>query len=406
MKKSIRIALEATGLKPVYKLLWKSKLFLQKQVAKQLQRLRFSSEVLGPPKGISTVSDLRNQKISYIEIFPSEKVQLPVQRFTPSYGSLQKTETRETVTTHSLSSYVLTLDQARIYGDNGLILTQEDHMVEEFAGSFRGRSAAHEIFYTWKLPPPTKVKGRCAVVGYNYAHGYYHWMLEILPRIELLRRSGLSYDHVYMNRPQLPFQMETLNKIPFHPAHVLWADENAHFKVDQAIIPSVHVGEIPLWVCTYLQSLFLPVAPTSSSAKKRLFVSRRKAARRRILNEEKLKSMLAPFGFCEVLLEDYTVAEQAALFHQAECIIAAHGAALTNLVFCSPKTIVVELFSPIRTYSNYQTLSRLMKLEYHGLLTCTRSLSKTEVRKQDLIVDCTALLQYLQENIDLFQKKA
>ncbi len=38
-------------------------------------------------------------------------------------------------------------------------------------------------------------------------------------------------------------------------------------------------------------------------------------------------------------------AEQVRAFAEAECIVGAHGAGLTNLAFCSPGAAVVELFA-------------------------------------------------------------
>ncbi|HBW56875.1 MAG TPA: hypothetical protein DEF27_03370, partial [Oscillatoriales bacterium UBA8482] len=58
------------------------------------------------------------------------------------------------------------------------------------------------------------------------------------------------------------------------------------------------------------------------------------------------------WGVVPVELETLSVAEQARLFAHAKVIIAPHGAGLTNLMFCSPETIVIELVSPhyIRHY--------------------------------------------------------
>ena len=41
-----------------------------------------------------------------------------------------------------------------------------------------------------------------------------------------------------------------------------------------------------------------------------------------------------------------SVEEQVKFFSSADMVVGAHGAALTNLVFCRPGTRVVELFSP------------------------------------------------------------
>ena len=47
------------------------------------------------------------------------------------------------------------------------------------------------------------------------------------------------------------------------------------------------------------------------------------------------------------------------MFWNAECIIGAHGAAFSNLIFCKPKTKVIEIkpFNhPGKNYQRYQKL--------------------------------------------------
>jgi capsular polysaccharide biosynthesis protein len=64
-------------------------------------------------------------------------------------------------------------------------------------------------------------------------------------------------------------------------------------------------------------------------------------------------------------LESMSVIEQAALFSQAEIIIAPHGSGLTNLIFCQPNTKVIELFSPNYVYHCYWWISNLVELDYY-----------------------------------------
>ena len=54
-----------------------------------------------------------------------------------------------------------------------------------------------------------------------------------------------------------------------------------------------------------------------------------------------------------------------AIFRDARCVVAAHGAALANLVFATPGTAVLELFSPDYLRPDcYFTLSRRQDLAY------------------------------------------
>ncbi|MDJ1175384.1 hypothetical protein [Roseofilum capinflatum] len=54
-----------------------------------------------------------------------------------------------------------------------------------------------------------------------------------------------------------------------------------------------------------------------------------------------------------------------ALAHQ---IVAPHGAGLSNLVFCSPGTQVIELFSPNYVETHYWVLSQELDLDYYYLM--------------------------------------
>ena len=56
--------------------------------------------------------------------------------------------------------------------------------------------------------------------------------------------------------------------------------------------------------------------------------------------------MVAKAGFQTVFPEDLDFEAQCALFSRVQSVIAIHGAALTNLVFCQPGVRVLEIFAP------------------------------------------------------------
>lgn len=397
MNRAARILLEGTGLKLIYKLLKRSSRYLQSVIARRLQPLGVSSEKLGPPKGLIAVDDyVRLHGLENVEVWPAEIRSDPLQHFVPIDSQLKQCVTTAFATTTILAAHVVVLPRARVIGANGLVITEEDRVVKETLGSFRGSDVPHPIFSSIRLPSVHHYQGRFAVVGYNYAHGYYHWMLEVLPRFEILRRSKVAFDGVYMSPLITRFQREALDAIGFDPQCAVWSDAKTHIKADSLIVPSLPgaPGQIPRWVADYLRNLFLPNSAVAQD--QRLLISRRKAARRRILNEEAVFVALQPLGFREVILEDFSLQEQARLFASAQCIVATHGAALTNLVFCSPGARVVELFAPTRYYNNFQVLSHLMGLQYQGLLTSLKGVSRTEARKQDLLVDVGNLSSYVE----------
>jgi capsular polysaccharide biosynthesis protein len=92
-------------------------------------------------------------------------------------------------------------------------------------------------------------------------------------------------------------------------------------------------------------------------------ISRAGAANRRILNEADLLQALSPLGFERYRLEALPIEEQIALFQDAECVVAPHGAGLANLVF-APETAVVELFAADYIVPHYYLLCKAVGASY------------------------------------------
>jgi len=87
-----------------------------------------------------------------------------------------------------------------------------------------------------------------------------------------------------------------------------------------------------------------------------------------VLNEPQIVRLLSGYGFQKVVLESMPVAEQVRLFMSAETVVSAHGSGLTNLVFCHPRTKVLELFSPHYVNVLYWVLSNHVDLDYYYLI--------------------------------------
>ncbi len=105
---------------------------------------------------------------------------------------------------------------------------------------------------------------------------------------------------------------------------------------------------VPQWSCAFLRGLFLPVETREKSFSKaeRIYISRKKASNRRIINEQEVINLLEKFAFKTITIESISVAQQASLLANSQVIVATHCAGLTNLVFGNPGTKVIEIFHP------------------------------------------------------------
>lgn len=362
----------------------KPNLFCGKQVARWLQKLPFSSVTLGPPKGYTFAKELSKQAgITYIPLTAAEEIGIDEFPLSERKGSMIE----------SKEDFVIEIPHARIYGRNGVVITEEDRILADTAYEWINTLSEHSIFKKLKFPKLEQREERIAVIASKGADCFYHWFFEVLPRLELLKRSGVAYDKLYIGSLRANYQRPCLEKLGIDFEKVIWTTGKTHIQASSVIVPSLAGGEsgaIPKWACAFLRETFLPKG--ASSCGKRLYVSRRQAPTRRILNEEELLVHLRERGFEEVVLESLPIEKQAELFASAECIIAPHGAGFSHLVFCSPGTTVYELFCPKYLNRCYWVLSRQMGLDYHFQVGSQENLTSEQLAHNDYTVSIESIL--------------
>lgn len=237
---------------------------------------------------------------------------------------------------------------------------------------------------------------------------YFHWMFDVLPRIKLLQSGGLEIadiDYFLINsRKFLPFHKETLDALGIPETKRLENYNYPHIKAEKLIVPSFPGSPawMPKWSCDFLRNVFIERQAIKEPEKiEYIYISRGSVTSRRILNEDEVINVLNKFGFKSVTLETMSVAEQASLMASAKVVIAPHGSGLTNLVFCSPGTKVIEIFSPNYVYPCYWLVSNLVNLEYFYLLgeifnsIYFHQLIYPNSKSEDIFVNINSLLKIM-----------
>lgn len=276
----------------------------------------------------------------------------------------------------------------------------------------------HSIFQRDEpLPPPQRLPGRVAILSGLSGHIYYHWLFDVLPRVEILRehlqQQGLdlsSIDYFVVNNFEKSYQRETLAALGIPAKKVVESDRVPHIQANELVVPSFagHFDWVPPSSIDFLRRTFLTANdPAKESLQqqhkklKRIYVSRTNANYRHIFNEPAVIELLSQFDFVPVILETMTVAEQVQLFSQAEIVVSPHGSGLTNLAFCSPKTTVIECFSPHYLRTDYWMISQYLQLNHYYLVgesfACTslRQLMYPSGLTEDFSVDIGALRSLL-----------
>jgi tetratricopeptide (TPR) repeat protein/capsular polysaccharide biosynthesis protein len=263
--------------------------------------------------------------------------------------------------------------------DQSAVITADNHFIADLSPDFPILSpqhpdkhpSKHSIFTIEKLPAIYCVDGNVAVLTGLLNNTYFHWMFDILPRFELLQRSGINLDSIdyFLVSTRCSFQQESLKRLGIPEHKLLTIEDGTHIQAESLIVPSFpgSVAWMPGWACTFLRNLFLSSNP-STAPHTRLYLSRQTSSDRRVINETEIMQLLQTLGFTCISLESLSVVEQAQLLAAANVVVAPHGSALSNLVFCNPGTTVIELFPPNYVYPCYWLISNLVGLEYYYLV--------------------------------------
>jgi capsular polysaccharide biosynthesis protein len=179
-------------------------------------------------------------------------------------------------------------------------------------------------------------------------------MLEVVPRIELVKRHAekeyKEANRIILNSTGSKYHQEVLNYLGL-TERVLTTND-ASFIAEELITPSLAGIMInpPPWACSYVREALIGMADNAGEFEspygRRIYISRNKGKTRRVIQEERIIEVLTSYGFTVVYPENLSVAQQIKMFSEVEAVVSPHGAALTNTIFCSPGTRVIELFSP------------------------------------------------------------
>lgn len=282
---------------------------------------------------------------------------------------------------------MILIPNGEVFSPNGYLKIQDDIVAESMWENERSWQINSLQSESKKLTThPLFIKGTVASIAQPSSSCYYIWLTQTLDRLRILQASKASYDWIYMSLDQ-PFMKESLKLIGVNLDKIINATEHNHIQAETLIGFSATVRkklQNNKLFCNqknlasycsdqhikYLQSTFLPlINSASNNFGEKIFISRKDSHNgRHIQNEDQIFALFKEMGFQKYCLTELSMIEQVAVFHNAKIIIAAHGAALANLIFCKPKTKLLEVFQA-RSSCTYWYMAQQLDLDYRYLKT-------------------------------------
>ena len=209
---------------------------------------------------------------------------------------------------------------------------------------------------------------------------YYHLIVEILSRLafvdryEQYRNYPILVDEVVLRIPQYRSALECINKVGHS---VIKIEQDQKYLVKDLVLPSPNVWmPINVYDRKQMRSADFMISDTVLSnirdavgvwqkrpAWRKIFVSRKNTQAVRLKNEREVRELFAQNDFEIVYTEEMTFREQIECFGQAKCVVAATGAALTNIIFCQPETLIGCIIPAQDKFCMYSTIGYILGLK-------------------------------------------
>jgi hypothetical protein len=379
------------------------------------------------PKGVyDTALGYINAQLTprgeYVEIYPEHVTQL---RTSPAFKKALSPYTiydewaaEDPLTLKAKTDYfAVRVPNARLYTNNISlisIIADDDMLLGDISlqyisardSTVRGNESP--ILKQRYFVHPKKYRGTVfsMLPGGAATFNYGHWLIDVIPRIHLLKQSGWyeKVDYFLVPSYRKDYEIDTLKLLGIDASKIIESNEQLHIQADAIIASSHPRGErsylIPRWVINYLNEAYLTddILRNDLDFPPLIYISRSDSGLRRVTNEGEVMNMLSQYGFKTFVLSQLSFTDKVNLFYNAKVIVAASGAGLSNILFSRPGTKLVEIFSEGYVQSFFYNIANFKDLEHH-LLVC-KSPSPARNMKEGLTEDITIELDKLKPILD------
>lgn len=277
----------------------------------------------------------------------------------------------------------------------GTKIFRESFAFPNHLDDWRRRSLFKFFAKNYALRRRRRIESEALWITDYWSTGYFHWLADALTRLFVV------HDRVHELLLILPgkyreFEFVESTLKAFGITNVDFIDRNEVLECRSLLLPShtAPSGHFNAAAIRGVRNVLLE-AYGSTDGNERLYITRSRATKRRILNEDAITPILNEFGFQTICTEDLSFAEQVRVCSRARYLVSNHGAGLTNMLFMRDGGSVLELRHQSDCINNcYFTLASALDLNYH-YQTCAAKIPIADPHEADLVVDPNELKRNL-----------
>lgn len=266
------------------------------------------------------------------------------------------------------AKYLVRLPGAMLTGADGLVVLPDGRFAAESI-----YDATHLVGHpAYRTPSRRRMIDKpgeyySLVIEYATEGNYYHWVHDAILRLHGILEHLPPETQFVVPTGLTRNQAALLHLVGVDPERVVEFDGAQSWRLESLWFSPTSSGsgvDSPAADRWLRDTALDAYSITPAGADRKIYISRKRAEYRRIVNESDVVDLLTDRGFEVHHPEAYTIRDQVALFAEAAVVVAAHGAGFTNILFAPPGLTVVEIFEPSRLSKCYWSMCAALDHQY------------------------------------------
>jgi len=206
---------------------------------------------------------------------------------------------------------------------------------------------------------------------YSDAENYFHFWIDVVGDLIFLKKSLAPSEAVdcYV----IPFggaswQKEILEMCGIEESKIIPLNSFDALNASCLIVPIRNKGGRinHTWIGNSVRE-YIGWQQSQISASRKIYITRLDSSRRPLHKEDLIIEILKEDGFEIITCSGLTVKEQQKIFSESSLVVAPHGAALTNIIWMSPGTTLLEFIPVQHANPCFRDLAYQLDINYYNI---------------------------------------
>ncbi len=292
-------------------------------------------------------------------------------------------------------------------GRNKLVLDESSRMIDNHSGvnAYLCQPLANN-----NLSASVRFEGLSVLLTARNSSNFYHWHFDVLTALGMVEECGIKLaeiDNIILTKKESSFQLPMLELLGISDKQIKIIEPGYHYvHCDEMLLPRIsnQMGKRqPRKHISWLREKYLnkrDKAQDKNRAKKIAIVRDVRGYSDAAL----VNDFLCAKGYQLIQPEHHSYIEQASIFHNAESVVAPHGAGLSLISYCKPGTTIHEFYGE-HVQPCFWYIASAVGLEYRNY-NCS-NISSAEITssgrdiaaRADKTIDVTSELLHSMESV-------